>query len=135
MSIGLIKPIHDAIKDGNLNRVVELLDGNPGAIDIDTPFGSWLHIAARKGQLPIVKELLKRGMNMNARGGTLGGSAMHAAVSDGQFNVVKYLLGVGTKIDVSDSLGNPLFAAILDDNVEIAQLLIDHGIDINIKYN
>jgi uncharacterized protein len=129
MSIKLLKPIHDAIKEGNLLQVKKLLDDHSGAIDLDTPFSSWLHVAAGKGQLAIVQELVKRGMDVNARGGILGGNALHAVADGHHVEVVKYLLDVGSEMDVSDSQRNPLFAAILDDNVDIAQLLINRGLD------
>jgi ankyrin repeat protein len=135
MRMHLAKPIYDAIGGGDLERVIQLLDDHPGAIHMDTPWGSWLHVAAGEGQLPIVKELLERGMEVNARGGVFGGNAMHVAVDDGQTEVVKYLLDHGAEMDVSASRYNPLFAAILDDNVEIAKLLIDRGIDVTVKYN
>jgi hypothetical protein len=48
--------------------------------------------------------------------------------------MVKYLLEAGSELDVSDSEVNPLWGAILRDNVKIAQLLVDHGIDYTIKY-
>lgn len=129
MSDALFRPIKDAINEGNLKRFIEILDDHPEALEMDTPFGSWLHVAAGDGQLPIVKELVKRRMDVNARGGALEGNAMHAAVSEGHIEVVKYLLDAGSEMDVSASERNPLFAAILEDNAELAQLLIDRGLD------
>jgi uncharacterized protein len=126
--------IEEAIEEGQLKQVIKLLDDNPEAISIDTPFGSWLHAASRAGHLPIVKELVRRGMDVNARGGILEGNALHAAVSDGHLEVTKYLLDVGSEMDVSVSERNPLFAAILDDNAEIAQLLIERGLDPHTDY-
>jgi len=134
MSNALTKPIYDAIKEGNLNRVIELLDDHSEALEMDTPFGSWLHVAAERDQLPIVKELIKRGLDVNTRGGILEGNALHAAVSEGHFEMVKYLLDAGSEMDVSVSERNPLFAAILNDDAEIAQLLIDRGLDPHTDY-
>jgi ankyrin repeat protein len=134
MSVKLIKPIIEAITEGNLKQVVQFLDDHPEAIHIETPFGSWLHVAANRGQLSIVKELVQRGMDVNARGGILGGNPLHAAANGAHYEVVKYLLGVGSEMDVSNSQWNPLFAAVLRDNAEVAQLLIDHGIDTMADY-
>jgi uncharacterized protein len=134
MSNTLFRPIMDAIREGNLQRVIELLDDHPEALNMDTVFGSWLHAAAGRGQLPIVKELVKRGLDLNARGGTLEGNALHAAVNYGHLEVVKYLLDAGSEMDVSVSERNPLFAAIHDDNTELAQVLIDHGLDPHYDY-
>jgi uncharacterized protein len=125
----LFNPMSDAIEEGNFKRVIELLDNHPGAIDLDTPIGSWLHIAAARGQLLIVKELVKRGMNLNARGGSLDGNPLHSAASHGHLEVVKYLLDAGSEMDVSVSEKNALFAAILNDDARIAELLIERGLD------
>lgn len=38
-------------------------------------------------------------------------------------------------MDVSDPRSNPLFGAILSGNLENVKLLIESGIDINVKYN
>lgn len=43
------KEICSAIKGGNL--VVELIDGNVEVLNMITPFGTWLHVAASKGLL------------------------------------------------------------------------------------
>jgi uncharacterized protein len=126
----LFRPMSDAIKAGNLQRVTELLEEHPEAIDLDTPMGSWLHIAASAGQLAVVKELVERGIDVNARGGTFKTNALYFAVNYGHLDVVKYLLEAGSETDMSVSEKNPLFAAIhKNDNTEIAQALIDHGLD------
>src|SRR4051812_30616412 len=75
LSVQLFRPMSDAIEEGNLQRVIELLDEHPEALDLDTALGSWLHIAAEHDQLAIVKELIKRGIDLNARGGILEGNA------------------------------------------------------------
>jgi uncharacterized protein len=126
----LFMPMTLAIRAGNVEEVIQLLDAHPGAIHYDTPMGSWLHMAASDGQLPIVKELVKRGIDVNARGGTFKTNALYFAVNYGHLDVVKYLLEAGSETDMSVSEKNPLFAAIhKNDNTEIAQALIDHGLD------
>ncbi len=52
------KEIRSAIKSGNLEKVVELIDGNVEVLNMITPFGTWLHVAASRGQLDIVKKLI-----------------------------------------------------------------------------
>jgi ankyrin repeat protein len=73
-------------------------------------------------------------VDVNARGGAYKGNAMNEAAIEGHLEMVKYLLEEGAEMDESDSEVNPLWGAILRDNVKIAQLLIDHGIDYTIKY-
>jgi hypothetical protein len=43
--------------------------------------------------------------------------------------MVKYLLEAGSDMELTVSEKDPLFAAILRDHDDIAQLLIDHGLD------
>ena len=41
-----VKIMRNAIKNGNLDVVKELLGNNDGLLETNTVFGSWLHIAA-----------------------------------------------------------------------------------------
>lgn len=134
MNVEVHRNMRAAIKEGRKEDVISLLDANPEALDMMTPFGTWLHVAASAGQVEIAKELLKRGADVNAVGGTFGGNALMEATTSGHYEMAKYLLEEGSEMDVSDSTRNPLWGAILRDKVKIAQLLIDHGIDINTKY-
>jgi uncharacterized protein len=129
------KKIRASVKEGRKEDVIALVDANPEAIHENGVFGTWLHVAASTNQVEVAKELIKRGVDINASGGILGGNALTEAASDGHYEMAKYLLEAGSEMDVSASERNPLFNAILGDKVKIAQLLIDHGIDINIKYS
>ena len=48
--------------------------------------------------------------------------------------IIKYLLSCGAGLDVSDSVKNPLFGAILKGHLDIVKILIESGIDYSVKY-
>jgi uncharacterized protein len=127
--------IRSAIKHGDIEKVVELIGSNSDLLNMLTPFGSWLHVAASKGELEIVKKLVELGININMQGGVYGGGALNEAASAGHFDIVRYLLSCGADMDVSEPERNPLFGAISNGYVDIAKLLIEQGIDIDIRYN
>ena len=132
--IQISKEICSAIKSGNLEKVVELIDSNVEVLNMITPFGTWLHVAASRGELDIVKKLIELGVNINALGGSYGGGALNVAASKGHINVVRYLLSCGADLDISDPIRNPLFGTISNGYPDIAKLLIESGIDVNVKY-
>src|SRR5688572_15155042 len=121
MNVELLKSIRSAIRNGDLKRVTDLIDANPEAIDMDTAFGSWLHVAASFGQLPIVEELVNQGMDVNARGGTANGNALHRSATNGHIDVVKFLLDSGAEMDVSEPERNALFGTIINGHLDIAK--------------
>lgn len=127
--------IHTAIEDNNIEEVVRLIDFDTERLNMMTPFGNWLHIAASEGKLEIVKKLVELGADVNMRGGTFNGGAINNAASEGHIEIVKYLLSCGAEMDVSEPERNPLFGAIHGGHVNIAKLLIESGIDTSIKYN
>lgn len=129
-----MRALRGAIKDGDTDKVVTLLQSNPGLLDVQTPFGSWLHVAASFGKLEIVKLLLKLGINVNARGGTFNGGAINLAASGGHLDVAKCLLDSGAVLDVSEPERNPLFAGIYGGHVEIVKLFLERGIDVTVRY-
>ncbi|MGG0277496.1 suppressor of fused domain protein [Bacillus rhizoplanae] len=129
------KEIRSAIKKSDIERVVELIGSNDELLNMMTPFGTWLHVAASKGELDIVKKLIELGLNVNRLGGVYGGGALNEAASAGHIQVVRYLLSCGADMDVSEPERNPLFGAISNGHVDIAKLLIESDIDTDVKYS
>ena len=129
------KEIRSAIKLGNTERVVELIGNDIKRLHMMTPFGTWLHVASSQGKLEIVKQLIALGADVNQNGGVYGGGAINEAASGGHIDIVIYLLSCGAKLDVSEPDRNPLFGAISNGHVDIAELLIKSGIDSSVKYS
>lgn len=127
--------IRSAIKNGNVQKVVELIDSNTELLNMETPFGTWLHVAASRGKLDIVKKLVELGSDINELGGVYGGGALNEAASSGHIEIVRYLLLSGANLDVSKPERNPLFGAISNGHVDIAKLLIKSGIETDVKYS
>jgi ankyrin repeat protein len=122
--------IRRAIQDGNLEQMLKLLDNHPEALKMEGSFGPWLHVAAMYGRLPVIKELLKRGVDLQATGGIGEWNALYDAVRNNQYEAAVYLLDQGIAMELPGRPNkSPLFAAILGDRVKMLQLLIDRGID------
>ncbi|MBO1581403.1 suppressor of fused domain protein [Bacillus sp. XF8] len=133
--IHIAKEIRSAIKLGNTERVVELIGNDIERLHMMTAFGTWLHVASSKGSLEIVKQLIALGADVNQNGGIYGGGALNEAASKGHIEIVTYLLSCGAKMDVTAPERNPLFGAISNGHVAIAELLIKSGIDSSVKYS
>jgi ankyrin repeat protein len=132
-----VKDMLDTISQGNLERVVALIDADRERLHMTTVFGTWLHFAASEGKLEIVKYLVSQGLDVNTRSETVSSryTPINAAVSDGHLEVVRYLLSCGAILDVSrGGQENPLFGATLKGHAEVVKLLIESGIDTKIKY-
>lgn len=131
----MAQDMRSAIKKGDIDTVEKLIHSKPGLLNMETPFGTWLHVAASRGELAIVKKLIELGAGINKAGGVYGGSALNKAASSGHIGVVRYLLSCGADMDVSEPERNPLFGAISNGHVEVVKLLIESGIDTKVKYN
>ncbi len=128
--------MRQAIKNGNLELVKNLLKKNKGLLNVMTPFGTWLQVAASRGQIDIVKYLIKCGIDVNERGeGMAEGGALTDAAFRGHLKIVKYLYRNGAELDVSNGTRNPLFAAIYNGHFDVVKFLVEKGIDITASYH
>ncbi|EJV57414.1 MULTISPECIES: ankyrin repeat domain-containing protein [Bacillus cereus group] len=130
----LNKAIRNAIKIGDISEVRRLIGDNPKSLHSLTPFGTWLHVAAKKGHFGIVEYLIHKGIDVNTKGDIFDASPLRLAAGAGHLEMVKYLIEAGTKLDVSLAKRNPLFGAIYGGHKEVAEFLVEKGIDISIRY-
>ncbi|PFK28309.1 hypothetical protein COI93_24165 [Bacillus cereus] len=130
----LNKAIRNAIKIGDINEVKQLIGNDKEILNTMTTFGTWLHVAAKKGHLEVVEYLINKGIDIEARGGTFDASALNLAAGEGHLEIVKYLIEAGAELDVSLAKRNPLFGAIYGGHKEVAEFLVEKGIDISIRY-
>lgn len=130
----LNKAIRNAIKLGNINEVKQFIGNDKEILNTMTSFGTWLHVAAKKGHREIVGYLIDKGIDIDAKGGTFDASALNLAAGAGHLEIVKYLIEAGTELDVSSAKRNPLFGAIYGGHKEVVEFLVEKGIDISIRY-
>lgn len=104
----IVKSMRNAIKNGNLDLVKTLLRDNEGLLEVNTVFGSWLHIAASYGKVDIAAYLIDCGIDVNGNGDISGGNPIRSAAENGQIDMIELLYQSGTVFDVSDAAKNPL---------------------------
>ena len=129
-----VRKVHDAIRVGDIETVRSMISG--GTVDVNEFDGitSFLHRAATYNQIEIAKFLIENGIDINMLDHT-GTSALINAVIKGNLEMVKLLCESGAELDSSDPDNNALFCAGSWHQEEIAQYLVDMGIDIYKTYH
>ncbi|CAG0992639.1 protein phosphatase 1 regulatory subunit 27 [Methylophilaceae bacterium] len=118
-----------AIEDNNVKVVKKYLDN--GEAGINDLFFAWtaLQIAANKGQLKIVEELVNRGADMNIRHPVSKLTAFHLAALNGHADVVKYLAAKGADINIKMRADVSILRPLRDEGkTEMVKLLMDLGV-------
>ncbi|CAH0017361.1 unnamed protein product [Clonostachys rhizophaga] len=119
-------PLYAAAKLGD-GKLVERLLAHGADVDAwSVDHGTALIIASSKGHLEVIQLLLDAGADINLYG-RLDGSALYEASSHGHDVVVRNLLAKGADVNA----GNPLLAALQNGHIGIADLLRDHGANID----
>lgn len=91
-------------------------------------------VAWSYGDTEIIKLLLERGADVNAKESSLGATALAFAISSGHTEIVRLLLENGADINTKDINGyTPLIEATFNNEIEIGRLLLEKGADINAK--
>ncbi|WP_367888124.1 ankyrin repeat domain-containing protein [Bacillus wiedmannii] len=126
--------IYDLIGDGDIEQAKEIIITDKSLLDFVTPFGTWLHVSARSGELDMIKFLVESGMDINLNEGVPKSAPIAHAASEGEIGIVEYLFDNGAILDVSDPNRNPLFSAIYGGHLNIVKYLVQNGIDSTVKY-
>ncbi|XP_052770358.1 ankyrin-2-like isoform X10 [Mya arenaria] len=116
-----------ATRDGNLEEVLDYLNGSTD-INTSNPNGlNALHLAAKEGHINIVTELLKRGANIEAAT-KKGNTALHIASLAGHEEIVKMLVEHQAKVNVQAQTGfTPLYMAAQEGHAEVVKFLLSSG--------
>jgi len=92
---------------------------------------SELHIAARKGSVVVVEELLEEGFDINSINES-GNTALHMSARQGHSNVVEVLLSRGIDINTKNVIDKTaLYYAARYSQVNVTEILLAGGIDID----
>lgn len=93
-----------------------------------------IHKAAYNGDMSKVEELLKKGVNPDARD-SFGGTALHAAMFQKNIKIIQLLLQYKFDINAQGPQNGytPLHDAVWSNNIEAVKLLLDEGAKTNIK--
>lgn len=142
----IFRAVSDAIRQADLAAVKAVFAAYPDQVHAETAFGgTWLANAASWSSLEVVEHLVAIGSDVN-RGDTDDGVLpLCKAAASGNVEIAAYLLARGSRIDVSESVRNPLIAAIIAGRghsesdvmlraTEIAELLLRAGIDTTVRY-
>ena len=127
---------NQAIKDGNVEEIKHLLKTSEFLSRRRPPFagGSWLHYAAVHGTLDSVKCLIDLGFDVNDKATLEGDRPITRAARRDTPDFVTLLLDHGAVLDTQTSVRNPLFSAIHAGCFDVAQVLLDAGIDTTVRY-
>ena len=126
--------IHDAAKQGNLDKVRSLVDKDPALVEAKDKGGQTpLHWAAASGNLDLIRYLLDKGAAVDAKNGR-GGTPLVFAVAQSQIKAGSLLIERGADVNVRNALNmTPLIMAVEQGAVEFVQALIAAGADVGVE--
>ena len=153
--------LFNAIKEGDDARVEQMISRNPSLVNtkdsqgmspvtVATYYGRskiaevlvlrgaklTLYEASMTGKLETVKDIITRNPEEARSFSSDGFTALHLAAFFGRLEIVRYLLDAGAEVNgVAKNMMKvmPLHSAVARNQLEISELLIGHGAEVNAK--
>jgi len=130
----LAQEIHEAAKEGYLEKVKMLLEKDPQLINTKDETGRTpLHWACRGVHIKIVEYLIENGADVNARD-INNVTPLHSLSYRGQTDCIELLIKNGADIETKDASGlNALFYAAYGGHKGAMEALLKNGVTINTR--
>ena len=130
-------PLHDAVKDGDLVRLRELITAGEDLSAQDKFVGTALHWAALTDNSHAARLLIAAGADVNLPKIGSGQTALHIAAERGSVGVAMALIEAGADIEARTAAAadgyTALQAAASKNRVNFVKLLIEAGADIDAR--
>jgi TonB family protein len=137
--VAICGPIHEAARNGDLERVKMLLKDTPELVSSKDDLSAYgytpLHWAASKDHKDVVEFLLANDAEVNVRDNH-GSTPLHIAAQLGLTSMMEFLLANKAEINARDNINwMPLHIAVVGAKKEVAQLLLADKAEANAKDN
>ncbi|KAJ8683604.1 hypothetical protein QAD02_019396 [Eretmocerus hayati] len=120
--------IHRVCEHGWLDVLKILLNRGIDPHVVTSQKKSLLHVAAEQKNVEMTKILLAHGVNVNAKQMPNNSTPLHVAAQNDCIEVVRELLLGGATVDIKIyPMGTALHIAFENNNLELANFLMDHG--------
>jgi ankyrin repeat protein len=133
MSFARAVNLHDAVRAGDIAVVQSVIESG-AEVNEPNSWGTPLDIAVSKGSDKIVQLLIDAGADVEGTTSPAAGGEhpLHlAATRTSGASTARLLVSRGAQLDARDKAGRtPLIAAVLADNVEVADVLLAAGADL-----
>ena len=132
-------PLHWAAGQGKTSAAVELLKLGADKNVLAGACGSPLHQAGNSGNVDTVRILLQAGCMIGLVDNVYGNSVVHCAARKGAIDVLSYLINYEVDshfsiLNLSNYFGQtPLMHAAVYSSNEVAEWLVQHGADVNVR--
>ena len=137
MGVDVGAPLHQAAAHGHKDVLTLLLkEGCPVTTRASDGL-SVLHYAAQYGQEELIAYLIDCGLDANIEDDD-GRTPLHEAVCCGHLELVRALLRLGARRSmtmIARDAGTPLYIAAETGQVDIIEMLVGQGLDVNIQDN
>ena len=125
-------PLHYAAGDNDLRKSKLLLDNGANINEVNT-FGTPLQNAVKKGHKEILKFLIKKGADVNARRWPFD-APLYCAITENQSELLQLLIFHGAKIDEKSLDGaSPLHKAVQEKSLETIPILLKCWVSARVK--
>jgi cytochrome c len=133
VSLANAGPLHDAVKDGDIAKVKQLIASGEDVNQNQRSLGTPLHQASILGNRELAELLIARGANVNADN-KIFGTPLYLAARKGNVGVAAVLVANGANVSARWTDGStPLHAAAEGGHADVIELLIVNGADVNAR--